>query len=277
VITILDVAFHHFPECYSLFARSYAELTTRFAVRRASKVIAVSRATKKDLVQVYDVPPSRIRVIHPGAPPDGAELPSPDEIADTLRRHGITPPYLFFLGRLEEKKNVARIVEAFLKLKGRGIPHQLVLSGNPGVGFPQIKRLIDASPFRQDVVLTGYAGQDKEQLYAGADVFVFPSLYEGFGFPILEAARHGTPIVTSRNSSPPEVAGEAALLVDPLAVDEIAAAVFKLIDNQKLRIQLARRGRERLHQFDWKASASEVLEVLEEVGRGRIRHQYNST
>jgi glycosyltransferase involved in cell wall biosynthesis len=271
VITIQDVAFHHFPECYSLFVRWYFEVTTRFALRRALKVIAVSQATKEDLVQIYHADPSLIKVIHSGAPPATERQSSPDEIAAVLHRYGITRPYLLFLGRLEEKKNVARIVEAFLRLKERGIPHQLVLAGIPGVGFAGIERLIEGSPFDQDIILTGYVGQEKEQLYAGANVFVFPSLYEGFGFPILEAARHGTPVVTSRSSSPPEVAGEAALLVDPLSVDEIAEAIFELIHDQRLRVELVQRGYERLREFDWQDTAEKVLEVLEQVGKGAAR------
>jgi glycosyltransferase involved in cell wall biosynthesis len=267
VTTIHDVAFHHFPECYTAFVRWYLELTTRFALCRAAKVIVVSQATKDDLVRIYNAEPSHIEVIHSGAPPSRERPISPDEIGSTLRRYGITRPYLLYLGRLEEKKNVARIVEAFQKLKEQGIPHRLVLGGTPGVGFRRIKRLIEASSFVQDIVLAGYVDDEKEQLYAGAAVFIFPSLYEGFGFPILEAARHGTPVVTSRCSSLPEVAGEAALLVDPIDVDEIAEAVSRLIHDQHLRDQLVERGYERLSEFDWGDTAAKVLGALEEVGR----------
>lgn len=277
VITIHDVAFHHFPECYSPFVRWYLEVTTRFALREALKVIAVSRATKEDLVQIYQADPFCIEVIHPGAPLSRERAPSADEIASTLRRYGIVSPYLLFLGRLEEKKNVARIVKAFLKLKERGIPHCLVLGGNPGVGFAEIKQLIESSRFTQDIILVGYVGEEKEQLYAGADVFVFPSLYEGFGFPILEAARHGTPVITSRSSSLPEVAGKAALLVDPFAVDEIAEAILKLIHDRGLRTELVRRGHERLSEFDWGNTAARVLGVLEDVGRDGPRRRRNFT
>jgi len=269
--TVHDVAFHHFPECYSPFVRWYLELTTRFALGHALKIISVSKATKEDLVQIYQADPSRIEVIYPGGPHPRKRPLSPDAIAATLRRYGILRPFLLYLGRLEEKKNVARIVEAFLQLKRQGIPHRLVLGGSPGMGFARIKQLIEASPFAQDIILAGYVGKEKEQLYAGADGFVFPSLYEGFGFPILEAAAHGTPVVTSHSSSLPEVAGEAALLVDPFDVDEIAEAILRLIHDQKLRAQLVQRGYERLSKFDWSNTATKVLGVLEEVGRGGFR------
>ena len=268
VITIHDVAFHLFPECYSPFVRWYLDLTTSFALRHASKVISVSGATKDDLIQIYDADPSRIEVIHSGVPTAGGGRPSSAEIATTLRHYGIVEPYLLYLGRLEAKKNVARIVEAFFALKQQGIPHRLVLGGTPGVGFTEIKRLIEASPFKRDIILTGYVGREKEALYAGADVFVFPSLYEGFGFPILEAARCGTPVVSSSSSSLPEVAGRAALLVDPLSVDEIAEAVLRLVRDQNLRAQLVRVGYERLQDFDWGHTAAKVLAVLEQVGHG---------
>ncbi len=271
VVTIHDVAFHHFPECYSSLVRWYSELTTRFALRVATKIIAVSRATKEDLVQIYDVDPAHIEVIYSGAPPTRSRRPSPEQIAATLRRYGIVPPYLLFLGRLEEKKNVLRTVEAFFKLKEQGVPHQLVLGGSAGTGFDRIKRLIEDSSFARDIVQAGYVGEEKDQLYAGADVFVFPSLYEGFGFPILEAASNGTPIVTSRSSSLPEVAGEAALLVDPFDTSDIAAAVLRLIHDRELRAELVQRGYEQLAKFDWDTTAARVLGVLEGAGQASMQ------
>lgn len=267
VTTIHDVGFHYFPECYSLLARWYLEVTTRFALRRAAKVIAVSEATKQDLVRVYGAEPSRIEVIHSGVTVIDRELPSPSQVSSTLDRYGITPPYLLFLGRLETKKNVARIVQAFLKLKEHGSPHQLVLGGTPGVGFEDVARLINTSPYGIDILLTGYVGEEKADLYAGADAFVFPSLYEGFGFPILEAAEYGVPVVTSRTSSLAEIGGDGALLVDPLSVEEIAQAVQRIIEDGELRSDLVRRGRQRLEEFDWRKTAQAVLGVLEEVGR----------
>ena len=265
VTTIHDVAFHYFPQCYSPVARWYLEITTRFALRTAAKVIAVSQATKDDLVRAYGADPARIGVIHSGLTVTEAELPTPDQVASTLKRYGITPPYLLFLGRLETKKNLARIVQAFLRLKERGIPHQLVLGGTPGVGFEEVARLINTSPYGIDVVLTGYVGAEKADLFAGAEAFVFPSLYEGFGFPILEAAAYGVPIVTSRTSSLAEVAGEAALLVDPLNVEEIAGAILRVIEDEQLRAELVRLGRDRLRDFDWGVTAAKVLEVLSEA------------
>jgi glycosyltransferase involved in cell wall biosynthesis len=262
VTTIHDVAFHYFPQCYSPTARCYLELTTRFALHTAAKVIAVSQATKDDLVRIYGADPGRIEVIHSGLTVRETEVPTPDQVASTLKRYDITPPYLLFLGRLETKKNLARIVQAFLRLKERGIPHQLVLGGTPGVGFDEAARLINASPHGMDVVLTGYMGAEKADLFAGAEAFVFPSLYEGFGFPILEAATYGVPIITSRTSALVEVAGEAALLVDPLDVEEIAGAMLRVIEDGQLRSELVRLGRDRLREFDWGVTASRVLEVL---------------
>jgi glycosyltransferase involved in cell wall biosynthesis len=267
VTTIHDVAFHYFPESYSLFARRYLELTTRFALRTALTVIAVSQATKEDLVQVYGADPERVEVIYSGVPATQQERSPREQVARTLQGHGVTAPYLLFLGRLETKKNVARIVEAFFRLKERGTPHQLVLGGSPGVGFVEVKRLVDSSPFGKDVILTGYVGEEKADLYSGADVFVFPSLYEGFGFPILEAAGYGTPVVTSRSSSLAEVAGEAALLVDPLNVEEIADGVHRLIQDEQLRSRKVEQGYKRVREFDWAKTASRVLEVLEEAAR----------
>jgi glycosyltransferase involved in cell wall biosynthesis len=263
VTTVHDVAFHFFPECYSPLVRWYLELTTRFALRTATKTIAVSQATKEDLVRIYGTEPSRIEVIYSGLTVTDKTLPSPDHVSSTLDRYGITPPYLLFLGRLETKKNVARIVQAFFKLKERGFPHQLVLGGTPGVGFEEVARLINTSPYGIDIVLTGYVGEEKADLYVGAEAFVFPSLYEGFGFPVLEAATYGVPVVTSRTSSLAEVAGKAALLVDPLDVDDIAEAIRRLIEDRQLRSRLIQLGRDRLPEFDWDIAASRVVKVME--------------
>jgi glycosyltransferase involved in cell wall biosynthesis len=267
VTTIHDVAFHYFPECYSSLVRLYLEVTTRFALRHAHTVIAVSEGTKADLVCSYQADPSHIEVIHSGGPALSEESPSPEEVERTLARYGIVRPYLLFLGRLERKKNVARILQAFFQLKERGISHRLVLGGSPGIGFGDIRRLVEGSPFAQDVILTGYVGEEKEALYAGADLFVFPSLYEGFGFPVLEAASHGTPVVTSRGSALAEVAGLAAVLVDPLSVDEIAEAIFKVIHDQAVRTRLVERGYKRLDDFNWRDTAAKVVTVLEAAGK----------
>jgi glycosyltransferase involved in cell wall biosynthesis len=267
VTTIHDVAFRYFSQSYSAFVRWYLDITTRFALRVAARTIAVSQATKEDLVRFYRADPARVVVIHSGVPVEKQEPPPREEMARALQRHGIRPPYLLFLGRLETKKNVGRIVEAFFRLKERGIPHQLVLGGTPGVGFSQVQRLIETSPYANDVILTGYVGEEKAALYAGADVFVFPSLYEGFGFPILEAAGYGTPVVTSRSSSLAEVAGDAALLVDPLDVEDIAHAIHQLIEDSELRSRKVEEGYERVRDFDWEKTAVEVLKVLQEAAR----------
>jgi glycosyltransferase involved in cell wall biosynthesis len=266
VTTIHDVGFHYFPESYSLLVRWYLEVTTRFALRRAAKVIAVSRATKEDLVRVYGADQSRIEVIHSGATVLDRELPSASQVESTLDGLGITPPYLLFLGRLETKKNVARIVQAFFELKERGFPHQLVLGGTPGVGFEGLAHLINSSPHGIHVHLTGYVGGEKADLYVGADAFVFPSLYEGFGFPILEAAAYGVPVITSSTSALAEIAGNAAVLVDPLDVDDIAGAIAQVVGDEKLRAELVTLGHDRVQQFDWGDTAERVLRVLREAG-----------
>jgi glycosyltransferase involved in cell wall biosynthesis len=266
VTTIHDVGFHYFPECYPMLVRWYLELTTHFALRTATKVIAVSQATNEDLVRVYGAEPSRIEVIHSGLPVTETSLATPDRVASTLEQYDITPPYLLFLGRLETKKNVARLVQAFFKLKEHGFPHQLVLGGTPGVGFDEVARLINASPYGVDVVLTGYVGEEKGDLYAGAEAFVFPSLYEGFGFPVLEAAAYGVPVVTSRTSSLAEVAGNAAVLVDPLDVENIAAAISRVLEDRHLRSELVDLGHQRLGAFDWQTTAQATLQVLQQAG-----------
>jgi len=172
--------------------------------------------------------------------------------------------YIFFVGRLEERKNVINIIRAFEILKEQyKIPHKLVLGGKPGFGYEKIKNEIANVNCVKDIIETGFvSAEEKNYLLNNADVFVFPTLYEGFGLPILEAQNAGVPVVASMEASIPEVAGESALLVDPNNAEDIADAVYKILSDENLKKDLVKKGLKNIQRFSWEKCATEIAEIL---------------
>lgn len=267
VVTIHDLGYRFFPEAHPPLARRYLEWSTRWSASAARRVIVDSAATARDLSDAYGTPPQRIAVIPLGHHPRFRPLP-PEEVARGLERLGITRPYLLFVGTLQPRKNLRRVLDAFERLVARGLPHRLVLVGQRGwltdPLFAAIAR--PDAPARGRIQLTGYLPDDDlPLLYAGADALVFPSLYEGFGLPALEAMACGTPVLTSNTSSLPEVVGDAALTVNPLDTGAIARGLERLLADDSLRAALRERGLARARRFTWERTASATLAVLEEV------------
>lgn len=263
VVTVHGLEFEISPESYSPLERLYMRFVIRFSCRAAETVIAVSENTKRDLIRLYGVPEKRIRVVYEGKPEEESQVASrKSQVAD--RKSEVDGPYLLFVGRIEERKNVKRIVEAFDILKGRhGIPHRLVLAGKPGYGYGSVRSAIDSSGFRNDIVETGYVSDErKAELLRSADVFLFPSLYEGFGLPIVEAQAAGVPVVTSDTSSLPEIGGDGALYADPFSVDSIADRVREALSDDGLRSGIIRKGRANAERFSWDACAEEIATLM---------------
>ena len=270
VATIHDLGYHHFPEAHT--RRRVRELTwsTRHNARRARRVIADSQATQRDLVDFYQTDLGKITVVYPGY--DSDLQPIVDEAVMTRAgtQYGITNPYFLFLGTLQPRKNIGRILDAFLDVAAE-IPQQLVLAGKPGwLAQPFLDR-IAALPehLRQRIHLTGFVAEaDKAALLSGATALIFPSLYEGFGFPVLEAQACGTPVLASNNSSLPEVAGDGGVLVSAESSAEIADAMRNLALDDALRKRLVSAGFANVKRFSWQTAAQEVLMVLEEAASG---------
>lgn len=240
------------PESYSWWERIYMRKSIRYSVKAAYHVISVSENTKADLVSLYQVAPEKITVIHEG-------------FIENKKEGGARKNTILFIGRLEERKNVIRIIEAFEILKKKyALPHTLVLAGKTGYSYEQIASRIRSSEFRSDIQELGYITQEeKEQLLREASVFVFPSLYEGFGLPILEAQSFGVPVLTSATSSLPEVAGEGAVFVDPLNTAEIAEKLYLTISLEEAnREALVQRGYENLRRFSWERCAKNIAQIL---------------
>lgn len=258
VVTVHDLGYQHFPEAHPTRDRLYLDGTTRYSARRASMVLADSRATADDLTRFYGTPARKIRVAYPGVntPPVGS--------LDGLRADFKLPErYFAFVGTLQPRKNIERLVQAFAAVRADHPDIGLALAGGQGWLFdPAWTRGVEG------VQLLGYITEaEKGALLNGAVGLVFPSLYEGFGFPVLEAMHAGTAVITASTSSLPELAGDAALLVDPLDVDSIADAMRRLLNDAALRENLIAAGRVQAAKFTWDACARQTLAALEEAAR----------
>jgi glycosyltransferase involved in cell wall biosynthesis len=260
VVTVHDLGYLYFPAAHPFWQRLYLDLSTRYSARRATIVLADSEATRRDLSTAYGIALDKIRVVYPGV--EGLTRADAAAIAAVRAKYGLPERYLLFLGTLQPRKNVSRLIAAYGRWRAAhpNDPTALVLVGRRG--WLSADFLLDAP----GVIVTGYAADaDVAALYSGALALVFPSLYEGFGFPVIEAMRCGTPVLCSNTSSLPELAGDAALLVDPLDEAAIAAGIERLIGDSDLRGELVRRGTAQTARFTWRAAAESTLTALVEA------------
>jgi len=263
VVTVHDLGYRYFPDMHPGGQRRYLDWSTRFSARSATHVIGDSAATQRDLAHFYGVPAAKVSVVYPGRD----ERLSWVDPAPVRARYNLGPDYLLHVGTLQPRKNLSRLIEAAASLRREWPRVQLVLAGQPGW---QAGPILEQARAHADFVrLLDYVpADDLAGLYSGARAFVFPSLYEGFGFPVLEAMACGTPVVCANTSSLPEVAGDAALLVDPLDTGALAGAIGRVLGDGSLRASLAAKGLEQVKKFSWQRAAKETLEVLEAVGAG---------
>ena len=270
VTTIHDVSFRLHPEWFALRDRLVFRMGLPGSLRRAAAILAVSECTRDDIVREFGVPREKIHVTLNAPPPD-FQAPGPDaDTEQTCARYGLTRPYVLFVGVLQPRKNPVRIVRGFVRAKREAdLPHVLAIVGKRGWLYDDVFAAVEELDAKQDVVFTGYAeDEDLPALYTAADLFLFPTLYEGFGIPVLEAFACGTPTITSHAAGNAETAGDAALLVDPYSEDEIARGIVEALTNDALRDGLRRKGLARAREFSWERSAKLTIACYEQVARG---------
>jgi glycosyltransferase involved in cell wall biosynthesis len=267
VVTVHDLGYLYFSEAHPTRQRWYLDWSTRHSARTARLVIADSEATKRDLVAHYGVQPEKIRVAYPGFDADLAPVTDPAALADVKRRYGIKGDYFIHVGTLQPRKNLARLVEAFSAIPSDA-QIQLVLAGKKGWLYDDLFHQVRSLDLEGRVLFPGYVDDgDRAALLSGAIAYVFPSLYEGFGFPALEAQACDTPLICAHSSSLPEVAGDGALQVDPLDVEGLARALTRLLQDESLRAELIARGRHNRGRFSWRACAETIMDAFEAVAR----------
>ena len=274
VVTIHDVSFEQHPVFFGQGERLRLQLTVRRAAKTAQKIITVSEFSKAEIVRLLQVPERKLAVIHNGVSSSFRPIEDQNPIRRRLERYGIGRPYLLVVGNLCRRKNQRMMVRAFARWLSRNptYPHRLVLVGNRGAyGQKLQKEVVRLGLDRGRVLLPGYvAHEDLPYLYAGAELLLNTSLYEGFGLPLVEAMACGLPVVASRASCFPEIAGNAARYVDPEDPDDIAAAIREVLENTALREELIQHGLCRARQFRWDTAAHETLKVYYEVANGAM-------
>lgn len=269
VATIHDLAFEHMPETFTRRGSMQLKLTVRRTAQRAARIATVSEYSRQDLLRTYNLVPEKVAVTYNGIESHFTPQPTSANEAENIRhRFGIARDFLLAVGSLQPRKNLIRLIRAYAKLRGEnaGFAPQLVIVGRKLWLTDEIFAEVRRQRWAEDVILTGYVtDEDLPKLYRAATAFVYPSLFEGFGLPPVEAMACGTPVVTSNTSSLPEVVGEAALLVDPYDEQSLAAALLQITNDQPLRARLQENGIEQAQKFTWRAAAEKTLQLYREA------------
>lgn len=263
ILTVHDLSYLRVPEAASPSLRRYLEHVVPRSAKRATHILADSQATKDDLLDAYDLEPDKVTVLLSGV--DKRFRPALGSISDLCQRYALPDrPFVFSLGTVQPRKNYVRLVRAIANLRAQGYDIDLVIAGGKGWLDAPIYQAIADAKIIDHVHMIGFVDEvDLPALYTAASVFAFPSLYEGFGLPVLEAMACGTPVLTSKVSSLPEVAGDAALVVDPYDEEAIADGLKRIIDDDALRAEFIQRGKQRAAHFTWARSAETLLNVYQ--------------
>lgn len=273
ISTIHDLSFERYPEFFSIKRRLWhIFVNPKKICRRANKIIAVSESTKKDIVSLYKINAGKIKVIHNGLAEKFKVINRNDEkLIKIKEKYQLPYKFILYFGTIEPRKNVISVLKAFEGLKKSGSEEakkfKLVIAGSDGWSSEEAYFLIKNSRWKEDIILiNNVQEEDKEYFYNLASVFVYPSFFEGFGFPPLEAMVSGVPVIASNNSSVAEIVGEAGTLIDPAKPQEIFQALQEIISSKDLREKLVQKGLQKAKEFQWKAGAEDLLKLCYNLG-----------
>jgi glycosyltransferase involved in cell wall biosynthesis len=264
VITVHDIAYIRFPDLLNKSRQIYKKYILSLSVKKADIIIAVSHSTKRDIIEFFKVDEKKIKVIHHGVE---SRFHPISNVEGYRTRNNLPSKMILNIGTLEPRKNVVTLIKAFKKLQERGFKdYVLTIAGEKGWLYKKIFKEIKSSGMEQSIRLLGVV-RDEELplLYNCADLFVYPSLYEGFGLPPLEAMACGVPIITSNTSSLPEVVGNAGIMVDPNDIESLSDEMYRVLKDKELKHQMSRDGLKRSKMFTWEKMANEVLETYNEI------------
>jgi glycosyltransferase involved in cell wall biosynthesis len=269
VVSIHDLSFEHLPQTFKWRSRKQLRITVRRSARDATQVIALSEFARRDIIATYQVSSEKVSVIPLAAPAHFRPVQDEGELQRVRQTYGIEGDYILSVGAIQPRKNLSRLVAAYSRLRWARpevkLP-QLVLVGKCAWLYDETLRTIKELEVSESVILTGYVREsDLPALYSGALCFVYPSYFEGFGLPPLEAMKCGAPVIVGNKTSLPEVVGDAGVLIDPFDVDEMASAIQRVITDSNLRAQLRVKGLERAKLFDWQETARQTLSVYKKA------------
>jgi len=271
VATIHDLSFEHLPETFYRRSRAQLQLTVRHTARRARQILTLSEFSRRDIIKTYHIDPSRVFVTPAAAPPHFAPVTDATELQRIRSTYRIERDYVLSLGSIQPRKNLARLIGAYSSLRrlhpDLKLP-QLVLAGKRGWLEKDIFRAASESEISQDILFIGYVPEeDLPGLFSGSVCFVYPSYFEGFGLPVVEAMQCGAAVIAGNRTSLPEVVGDAALLVDPFSEVDIAQALVKIIEDPGRRDELRVKGIERARAFNWQTTARLTLQAYERAAQ----------
>ncbi|MCK5413402.1 MAG: glycosyltransferase family 4 protein [Candidatus Pacebacteria bacterium] len=266
VTTFHDLSFANHKEFYSL-GKNYwhFSMNPKKKARKSDKIIAVSNSTKNDLMKIYKIDFEKIKVVYSGI---NKEQTAENNESEVRKKYNLSEKYILYLGTIEPRKNIVSIIKAFEKLKYSITDKslKLIIAGSKGWLYKNVFEVAENSKYKKDIIFAGFIDdEDKTTLYRLAEIFVYPSFYEGFGFPPLEAMQNKTPVITSNLSSLSEAVGDAAIMVNPYNIDELARAMENLLSDENLKNNLIEKGIQRTKKFSWQKCAEETLDVLKSV------------
>ena len=263
-ISIMDLSFVYFPQLFNKNDLYQLNNWTRYSAKKAAKIFTISEASRDDIIKLYKVDPKKVIVTYPGI----KKIDKLESMEDLANKFKIKNDYILFVGTLQPRKNIVKLIEAFAKLQTKGKNLDLVVVGKKGWMYEEILKAPEQFGVKEKVIFLDFVSDsDLPFLYENARCYVLPSLYEGFGLPVLEAMKYGCPVVTSNISSLPEAGGDAALYFNPENVDDMAGTINKVLSSESLRKEMIEKGLEQVKKFSWEKTAKLTLQALEELAK----------